>query len=434
MKYLSLIYFDTFARFFCGIEDAVRKLDDGAEFMHLAIFPSGYLYMKARGRQVRLLPWEIIDSKAREGDYPQEELDDLSRYHSVIGARHGDKYKSVLRRQAARYVDELSTIVSSYRPDVVIFSGDTRLPCEALKYCLNRAENKPECYYFEQGPNSTTILDVKGVNANCSFRGELAFLTGEGYSSVLRKKQKHYSRNPAYRGFDHLLISLLRLIGHVPPEWDTLSLHKYPKSKYLKCVKSGGPIESKTKEILIALQVPDDANNVHHNPLNLSDVTLLRMVLEATEKIDINIRVREHPLFKRRYSRALYQTIESSGRTSLSNLSLDEDLIRCAMVVTVNSMTGLDAYLKNIPVVVLGNSFYDNLPGIKRAYDANSLQELISQDNKRGAVENINPSAIFGEMSEKYLIPGHYRDDVLSAVTRVAEILTSPPSRVLVKN
>ncbi|WP_196305687.1 hypothetical protein [Variovorax paradoxus] len=412
----------------------MRKLDDSAEFMHLAIFPSGYLYMKARGRQVRLLPWEIIHSKASEGEYPQAELDDLGRYHSVIGVRHGDGYKSVLRRRAARYIDELSKIISSYRPDVVVLSGDTRLPCEALKYCLGRAESKPECYYFEQGPNSTTILDVKGVNANCSFRDELAFLTGEGYSSVSRKKQKHYSRNPIYRGFDHLLISLLRLIGNVPPEWDTLSLHKYPKSKYFACLKSNGSMESKSREVLIALQVPDDANNVHHNPLNLSDVTLLQMVLKATENMDINIRVREHPLFRRKYSYKLYQAIESSERTSLSNLSLDEDLTRCAVVVTVNSMTGLDAYLKNIPVVVLGNSFYDALPGIGRASDENSLQEQISRCSGVGTAENMDPSAIFGEMSAKYLIPGHYRDDVLSAATKVAEILTNRPQRIFAKN
>jgi len=152
-------------------------------------------------------------------------------------------------------------------------------------------------------------------------------------------------------------------------------------------------------------------------------------VLEATSKTELPVRVREHPLYRRRYTNKLYEQLKNSNRALLSNSTLEHDLEKAAVVITINSMTGLDAYLKNIPVVVLGNSFYDHLPGIERSSDATSLNSIISRLITTGmssSLDNFDPARIFTEMRIRYFIPGHYLDENLSIpATAIASILVS---------
>lgn len=430
MRYLSVIYYDTFARFFCAIEDAVKVKDPDAEFLHLAIFPSGWIYMKTHGRNVRLLPWQI---RKREKDddslsVGEEELDVVARYHAVTGERYGQGYQAVLRRRAQKYISTMGRFIKTFRPDAVLFSGDTRIACESLRFYLDRSGYTGKRYFFEQGPNGTTIFDTRGVNAHCSFREAAADLTGVGYTPERIVRSNRFKRNPIYRGSDYALISMLRPLGAVPPEWDTMSLEKYPESDYQQCVEKGRQnIKSGVKEILVALQVPDDANNIHHNPLGLGDVELVQMVISAVDGLPYPVRVREHPLYKRRYSHDMYELLRNSDSAMLSDVSLADDLSNAAVVVTVNSMTGLDAYLRKLPTVVLGNAFYDHLPGITRATDVSSLHASI-EDLSSGGLDNLlmgrDPSEIFAEMRGRYFIPGHYLDDSLEIpAQRIAEIL-----------
>ncbi|WP_233979697.1 capsular polysaccharide export protein, LipB/KpsS family [Pectobacterium versatile] len=432
MKYLSVIYYDTFARFFCAIEDAVKSKEPDAEFLHLAIFPSGWMYMKTHGRNVQLLPWKVYKHKKSDECITVDEktLDTVSHYHAVTGERYGKKYKAALSNRALKYINVMGEVVETFKPDVVLFSGDTRIACEALHYYLDRIRYEGKRYFFEQGPNGTTIFDTRGVNANCSFRECAGDLRGEGFTPEQVARPKKFKRNPFYRGSDHALIALLRIFGNVPAEWDSMSLDKYPDSDYQKCLDKGREnTKAGINEILIALQVPDDANNIHHNPLGLGDAELVNMVIQAVEGLAYPIRVREHPLYKRRYSRDMYELVRNSDSLILSDSSLDEDLLNATIVVTVNSMTGLDAYLRRIPVVVLGNAFYDHLLGITRAVDVSSLHNAI-EELSNGKLDMLlmerDPSSIFAEMRARYFIPGHYLDDSLdSPAQRIAEILVA---------
>lgn len=428
MKFLTIIYYDTFARFFSAIEDAVKLDDPQAEFLHLAIFPSGWLYMKSKGRNVMLLPWQI-NTRDIQIVENSEILDKISYYHAATGVRHGNDYIKKLRKRANDYLGTMARIVEDFRPDIVLFSGDTRIACEALKHHLDDICYKGKRYFFEQGPNGTTIFDSKGVNANCSFRKQAATLTGEGYTPEPPIKQIKFKRNPIFRGLDYALIGILRPLGLLPPEWDTMSLEKISETDYLECIKNGrGNSRVGAREILVALQVPDDANNIHHNPLKLSDVELVGWVLRANEKLGLTIRVREHPLYRRRYSAEMYHLLASNRITVLSESALDDDLKNAAVVVTVNSMTGLDAYLRKIPVVTLGNAFYDHLPGIERVRDQNLLGDILSELVSSGLTArlgNIDPGSIFAEMRARYFIPGHYLDADLRAPESIAEILAN---------
>jgi capsular polysaccharide export protein len=429
MKYLTLIYYDTFARFFSAIEDEVKKTEPSAEFLHMAIFPSGYLYMRAHGRKTKLLAHEVRKPSVSNTKVPEVDREKIVKYHAVAGARHGEKYLFALNKRAQAYVNYWEKIVESYDPDVVIFSGDTRIAAESLQHYLDTAKHRAKRYFFEQGPNGTTIFDTKGVNANCSFREEASSLTGIGYTPEPANKSEKFKRNPVFRGIDYAVIAMLRPLGKLPPEWDSMSLGQYPKSKYIKCVRHGLNNTTKSaREILVALQVPDDANNIHHNPLNLGDTALLNIVLEATKNTKLPIRIREHPLYRRRYTAELYEQLSFSDRALLSDATLDEDLAKAEIVVTVNSMTGLDAYLKNVPAVILGNAFYDHLPGIQRA-DAQSVGGIISKLLSNNLVINKKlqpPASIFAEMRARHFISGHYLNaDLAVPASAIAKIITS---------
>lgn len=427
MKYLSIIYYDTSARFFCAIEDEVKKKDSAAEFLHLSIFPSGWMYMKSKGRNVQLLPWQIRRPyAATEAD--NAALDKVTYYHAAIGARYGIGYREVLHSRARDYLGTMSRIVVEFQPDAVLFSGDTRIACEALRYHLDRIQYGGKRFYFEQGPKGTTIFDSLGVNANCSFRESAAMLTGKGFMLGLPLSKKKFKRNPLFRSIDYAMIYVARLLGKIPPEWDKMSFDKLPKADYLRCIEHGRSNQHiGLTEILVALQVPDDANNIHHNPLGLSDAELVQWVSRASANLGLPVRVREHPLYRRRYSADMYRLLATSQRVYLTDSSLSEDLAKTAVVVTVNSMTGLDAYLRRIPVIVLGNAFYDHLPGIDRVQNEGALGTALAGLVANGLATRLNrrdPASIFAEMRAKYFIPGHFLDADLEAPHAIAEILT----------
>jgi len=429
MKYLTLIYYDTFARLFSAIEDAVKQMEPSADFQHMAIFPSGHLYMLSHGRKSKLLACEIKKPSIPKTVTSEADLEKIAKYHATVGARYGDKYLTALRDRAEDYVSYWKGVIDSYDPDVVIFSGDTRIAAESLQYYLAATTHRAKRYFFEQGPNGTTIFDTKGVNANCSFRKQASSLTGIGYTPEPVIKSEKFKRNPVYRGIDYALTAALRALGKLPPEWDSMSLGSYPKSKYSACVQHGRDNNPKSaQEILVALQVPDDANNIHHNPLNLGDLDLVTLVTKASEGTGLTVRVREHPLYRRRYTTGLYENLSVSKQALLSDSSLDNDLKNAALVVTVNSMTGLDAYLRKIPVITLGNSFYDHLPGIVRVNDPEDLSDTIKTLAQAGlpkCLGNLNPASVFAEMRANHFLPGHYLDKDLSApASAIASILT----------
>ena len=420
MKYLTLIYYDTFARFFSAIEDETKKIEPNATFLHVAVFPSGCLYLASIGRKSKLLPLVVKSNVTNNLITTENELEKIIKYHLAIAVRHDKKkYRSDLIERANNYIIAWTKIVDEFQPDIVILSGDTRIAAESLLYVLDKLYQK-NCnkFFFEQGPNGTTILDTKGVNANCSFRLSASNLTGQGFEPAKKENQERFKRNPIFRGFDHALIAILRPLGKLPPEWDTMTLDKYPQKKYQQCfIEDNIP---RNEEILIALQVPDDANNIHHNPLNISDSDFLEMAMDAVQGLNVAVRVREHPLYRRRYRADLYNIINTSPNVFLSNQSLDEDFQSCSALITINSMTGLDAYLRCIPVITLGNSFYDHLPGIKRAASTEQLREALNaiRSENTNQIAKTNTLAIFSQMSSLYFIPGHYQDKDITPPAR----------------
>jgi len=434
MKYLTVVYYDTFARFFSAIEDEVRTRDSEAEFLHLALFPSAYLYLLSEKRTVRLLPWEATKARPEGGLPTDSALDRIGAYHSYILSGAGRQENARVRQRAAKYVDAVSRILREFRPDRVIMSGDTRIACESLLFCLARDWPHVPKFHFEQGPGGTTILDRNGVNANCSFRFEAAALTGEGYSATEPNRRSRFKRNRLLRAVDHLLSRSLGLISRLPIEWEMLPMPRYSKQRYDACLGSmpmvgadGGP------RVLVALQVPDDANNIHHNPLGLGDAQFVEQVVRAVRQLGGSVLIREHPLYRRKYSAELYELISRTPEAVLSSAGLKDDLSVATVVVTVNSMTGFDAYMSDVPAILLGRAFYDHLPGIVRAEGGANLVAAISSVQGRAVsdlIEGCDPKAIFAQMRARYFIEGHWLDADLVAPAHIADIVVTGDSVV----
>lgn len=427
MKYLTVVYYDTFARFFAAIEDEVKALDSEAEFLHLALFPSAYLYLVTERRSVRLLPWEATRARPDEALLKDAELDRIGAYHSYILSGSGRHEKERVRKRASKYVDAISSLLRDFRPDRVIMSGDTRIACESLLFCLARDWPDVPKFHFEQGPGGTTILDRSGVNANCSFRLEAAGLTGEGYSANAPNKRRRFKRNPVFRGIDHLLCAAMRGVSRLPVEWETLPMPRCPKGLYAACLQPGSAVDAGDGPcVLVALQVPDDANNIHHNPLGLGDAQLVALVARAVRQVGGRVIVREHPLYRRKYSGELYELLASMPDAGLSSASLQSDLSSAAIVVTVNSTTGFDAYMSDVPPILLGRAFYDHLPFIERVEDEAGLVTAIRSMQGKTVSDLLAgraPGSILAELRDRYLVDGHLLDAELIAPVRIASVL-----------
>ncbi|MNB78530.1 Capsule polysaccharide biosynthesis protein [compost metagenome] len=427
MKYLTVVYYDTFARFFSAMEDEVRLRDSEAEFLHLALFPSAYLYLALERKSVRLLPWEATKASSACASVEDVELDRIGAYHSYILSGGGRQADARVRQRAAKYVNAVSEILRQFRPDRVIMSGDTRIACEALSICLARDWPDVPKFHFEQGPGGTTIFDTAGVNANCSFRYEAASLTGEGYSADIPPRRGRFKRNPLFRGCDYLLSGGLKVVSRLPVEWKTLPMPRCSEKRYAACLEdtsAGGAVVG--PNALVALQVPDDANNIHHNPLGLSDAQFVQMAVIAVRQLGGRVVVREHPLYRRKYSPELYELISTTPDVVLSSAELKDDLSAATVVVTVNSTTGFDAYMAGVPSILLGRAFYDHLPGIVRVESGSGLEQAISSIQEMSVADlfsGFEPGKIVAEMRDRFLIDGHLLDAQLVAPSTIADIV-----------
>jgi capsular polysaccharide export protein len=401
-KVVTLVYYHPMARFFCAIEDAWKKLDPQVEFLHLAAFPSAWAYFRMHGRATRALSWKAFLTAPKGPSIDSDLISTLTRFHSsdpgITGAQ-----REALNRQAQAMFEVAQSIVGQFNPDVAILSGDTRLPAEVLMRAL--ADSRAATWFFEQGPYRTTLLDRKGVNANCSFRAALADLAAMGPELVVPHQRPRW-KNRLYSMIDKVIFAQSRLTGLLPPDLQPYRLEKCPAPRYKALSRPSGGPSDKRKTLLLAMQVPEDANNIYHNPLQLSDTGLIEFVMSGLPD-GWKVVVREHPLYRRKYSAAFYTLMERLEGMELSSRPLSEDIDRSCTTVTVNSLTGLDAFAAGHRVIVLGESFYDHLSGIQPARTPAELKHLLQQPSGASASA---PSMLLGALVDQYFFPGHFTD------------------------
>lgn len=384
-KIITLSYYSDFSRFFSILSKGFEE----HEWVDFSIYPSAYIYGLIHGNRTLFLPIKTKYYK-NKFNYPchtatQEELNWICEYHQV---------SKELIKIAIQYINFYQTYFINNEVSLVIISGDSRLPARALSYCAKKFGIK--VLFFEQGPYNTTILDAKGVNANCSFRGNsFVSLDNTAFKSVSTSKVEKWKGNKKYRLFD---IAYQKLIGD-----PVLGDYKIRGTREIEIERKN--ITPERKYILLVLQVPEDANMILHSPHFSNHADIVKSVHRALPEC-YSLVVREHPLYKGKYEKNLYEYIAKNSIYLDNDSNLTKLISNSVVVVVNNSTVGLEAMSMDKSVVVLGDSYYDN-PEFIFKFDGNNLQKIIHNaiySKKRKTRERIN------YLFNSCFIPGHFRD------------------------
>jgi capsular polysaccharide export protein len=429
LKILAIGYYDDFARFFLAIKKELIKKDANIEFKYLSLYLSGYLYWLLRSRNVSFFSFtvwinafknrkkylNIIDT---EKTYKNIDLENVIKYHFLLNEKNGIN----LKLQALSYIDTIEKLLEKLSPDVIILSGDSRMSIEILNILAK--ERNIKTYYFEQGPFGTTIFDDKGVNANTSFR-KLKISNSLNSNEELearinaffsRARSKKYKRSPIYRGSDYLFQFIFSMVGLLPIDIKMEKEIKIISEEYTNLSKN---IYKKDKKIfLLILQVPYDVNMVYHSPFYSNHFEILKDVYNNLPE-NSQLLVREHPLFKGKYEKELFEFMHKNN-ISLDTNDLYDSIDKADVIVVNNSTVGIEAISRLKSVVVLGNSYYDNdeicLKLKVKDNLSNVLKEALSKEINKAKVLNF-----FNVFLYQYLIDGHYRDEQLKCTKIISQ-------------
>lgn len=304
--------------------------------------------------------------------------------------------------------------------DCLITSGDTRLFVESLVYIAK--SKKIKIYYFEQGPHKTTIIDRNGVNANSSFRSrkQLNPYPIKNFKDHIDflNKEKRYKKNLIYKMlkfFDYILqFSILGdffykelFIKYLDRRKEKVNRTKITKSRY---------------NILLILQVPFDAQIYYHSPLVKNFFEWIKITKSFLPK-KYNLIIKEHPLYKGKYSEELYSFVEKNSNIFiLEDIDMSDALELSDFVIINNSLAGIESIIANKKTIVLGNSFYDREGVVKKINSWKEYDEVLNNlDNvelKKKDLE-IFISTLFFD----YLFSGHFMNRDLKFTKDIAEFI-----------
>jgi capsular polysaccharide export protein len=421
MKIICIGYYDDFARFFLALKKELHKNEETEIiFNYLSIYLSGYLYFLLRLQNVSFFSMRVWLHKIRntkkytliakqEKKHKGVCLETVIKYHMIVDPSS----EFQLKVYAIAYIEIISKYLTKQMPDTLILSGDTRMCTEIFDFFAKKLQIKT--FYFEQGPFGTTIFDTKGVNGNASIRDirledlklEDDILSHQKVTSFLnRKKQKKHRRNPIYRAADYGFDFVFNKLKLSPLDTKIIKQPKNDSKGY-----EGLKVNNlKPNTFLLVLQVPQDANMTHHSPFFENHFSIVKDVFNALPP-SFELVVREHPLYKNRYEKALYIFIKNKS-ISLDNGSLDNSIENARVVVVNNSTVGIEAIAKYKPVVVLGNSYYDNDFICLKLKEKENLKILL-QMSLGFQVDKLIVQLFLNYFFYEFLIPGHYRDRFL---------------------
>lgn len=419
MKVLAFGFYDDFSRFFLGIEKDLNILSNKNEFLYISSHLSGILPVLGKKNIycLQLEYWKSFLSRKHK-EACEINLDTFLDFHRQD--KDFESKRDKLLDATCFYLNFLEHKVTKFKPDVMIISGDSRIPARVLKYLGEKLNIK--MFFFEQGPYGTTMLDTIGVNANSSVRIDWI---GDNTNSegivdkvrdfMTRSRESKYSRNPIFRSIDLIMnIWPLRKFLLVDLRERSIISMLFAKLSRKQEVALESLEPSGKKRILLALQVPQDANLILHSPNFSNHLEILKACLYAIDKSSTELIIREHPLFKGAYESELYKIIERNTHIKLdTGRTVENAVLEADCVIVNNSMLGVEAMLYKKPIVCLGDSYYkEALIGVSNQDELKDvLNSSIEVDmNKRLSFLNF--------LLFNYLIPGHFRDNDLKPLTQ----------------
>lgn len=237
--------------------------------------------------------------------------------------------------QKLRLAKFLSLFDNDHIQLIGIWNGG-KLPNSII--CKAAALSQKKIVFFENGllPNTTTI-DYKGVNANNSVPREAEF----------------------YQQFSSL-----------PP-----SLSQFKQRKSSKKIAASNR-DLPTSYIFVPLQVANDTQVINNSPWVRSMPQLFNLLLEMVNMPSLKgtkFVIKEHPSCKLSYHD--YHNL-NARIIFINDLSSEQLIEKAAAVITINSTVGMEAIIKEKPVLTLGNSCY-NIEGL--VLHAHNLLEAIAK-------------------------------------------------------
>ena len=360
MKIICVGYFDKNSRFFLDIK---RHLNNTTIRIYSVYF-SGFLYTLFRFKFSCWLPlkaWVLVQRKKKyykqiinnSITYKNIEYDNYLNFHLIIDKTIPKKH---LQLQALAYIDIFEKILNDYTPNVLLTIGDSRL-CFEIAVAVAKIKNI-KIFYLEQGPYNTTFFDEKGVNKNLSARLNFRFNKNSTTSLKLfqsNQKTIKYKRALIYRGLDFLLKLVFESSYIYPPDIKKTDIYSYKRK--INSIKTNN-LKS-TNQLLLILQVPIDVNMIYHSPYFKTHYEMITYVSENVPK-DYHLVIREHPLYINKYEQKLYDIIKKNKFIIENTIPLADAMDKSSCVLVINSTVGIEAIIRNKPVIVLGDAFYDN--------------------------------------------------------------------------
>lgn len=408
MKLLTFGFYDDFSRFFLNLGSRF------SEHRHESNNLSGALYSLVHGKSFSWIWLKSLKFRGKAVSLTEKEINFCLEYNKKD--KEYDHEAAV--RLLKQYYLYWENVISEFRPDAIVSSGDSRIHSRILK--LLSEKNQILIWYFEQGPFGTTVLSPKGVNANLivdevlDVSENLDLELSNIQSFMKRKRSAPFKRKLIYRLFDNI-VNLFPFRFFLPFDLREKGfLQKILSNKKIKTNLKSFSTEVKNnyrRVVLLALQVPEDANMILHSPSFSNHWDIVKEVHSYLGKEDALI-VREHPLFRQRYEENIYSLIKQEKNVYISRYEpLSEVLNHVTHIVVNNSMMGVEVLLTDIPVIALGDSYYRKYIENKNMKDF--LQNpLIDKKVRLRFLKNF----LFSTLYE-----GHFRDEDQAFCRRLAE-------------
>ena len=190
--------------------------------------------------------------------------------------------------------------------------------------------------------------------------------------------------------------------------WEELRKKIVPRKPHRKSAVSQsrhvGSIP-KNKFVFCPLQVPSDSQVLEHGDWIDDLPHMIEVLYQASRYLpeDWSLLIKEHPSAKVPNRHMILS--REDERFRLANHLPTFDLVQtCRGVVTLNSSVGLQAFLYDCPVLILGHAFYGFHPLTIKALDQNHLNSLFSKSDTWG-FDSSARGAFLRYLTEVYYLP-----------------------------
>lgn len=338
--------------------------------------------------------------------------------------------------QAIKYIDYFEELFNQSNFDLVLIWGEGRIITDVPVEFAKR--NKIKTIFFEQGPYGTLLIDKSGVNYNSSFNKADYDSSPENKAALVkefinrRSEQKYYDKNKL-----KYINKISDFLWMAPPIFarkyfpiDTQTFESFGgkiseafNRLFRKNNASYLPNETQ-KFILLALQVPWDAQMILHSP-NFNSIT--EMVEEVINSLpsEYELIVKEHPLYVGKYEKSLYDVLNNYQNVKIINNTPLNVLIDNAEVVIVNNSTvGIEALANYSKVITLGNAFYNNDKVLWKFESGMDLHKLISKVINSDINTNEIDKFLY-DLFFNYLIHDHHKNLDFNSIEIAADRILS---------